>query len=120
MDLLNIVMSQGDVDHRTERHEELRELRYAFHHLQNLLTQNEELCSSVLGDTVGCMQLASKRTDSDVKQAKYMYTVLKVVRGEQKMKTNVQRIAGKLEELACKAREIQASIEMGSVLSKST
>jgi len=32
----------------------------------------------------------------------------------------VQQIADKLEELACTAREIQASIAMGSVLSKST
>ena len=120
MDLLNIVMSQGDVDHRTELHEELRELRYSFNHLQNMLTQNEELCSSVLGDTVGCTQLSSNRMDTDAKQAKYMWTVLKVVRGEQKMKANVERIAEKMEAFACRAREIQASISMGSVLSKST
>lgn len=120
MDLLNIVMSQGEVTQKTELHEELRELRYAFHNIQNLLSQNEEQCSNVLSDTVGCMQLAPKRMDSDTKQARYMYTVLKVVRGEQRLKTKVEYIATQLEKLAGKAREIQASIAMGSVLSKST
>ena len=120
MDLLNIVMSQGDVDHRTELQEQLRELRYALHNTQSLLTQNEERCSSLLMDTVGCVQQAPKRMGSDTKQARYMYTVLKVVRGEQRLDAKVKDIASKLEELANKAREIQASIAMGSLLSKST
>jgi len=120
MDLLNIVMSQGNVDHTSELSEGLRELRYAFHGIGQMVSQNEDACKSILSDTVGCVQLAPKRMDSDTKQARYMYTVLKVVRGEQKLKPKVQQIADKLEELACTAREIQASIAMGSVLSKST
>jgi hypothetical protein len=120
MDLLNSVMSQGDVDHRTELHEELRELRYAFHNIQSLLSQNEENCGNVLSDTVGCMQLAPKRMDSDTKKARYMYTVLTVVRGEQRMTQKVQCIIEQIDKMTCKLREIQASIAMGSVLSKST
>ena len=120
MDLLNIVMSQGEVTQKTELHEELRELRYAFHNIQSLLSQNEENCSSVLSDTVGCMQLAPKRMDSDTKKARYMYTVLKVIRGEQRMTQKVEYIAKEMDKLTCRLREVQASIAMGSVLSKST